>query len=862
MASSPRSKKPSADAVNGKYHFLDVGATPYGDCIVVDFGSVRVLIDGSHEKDFTGQAGYDSVPEQLQAIFENEKPPFKFTLLVVTHCHHDHIGALPALVSNNIIEAKWALVTDPRLGFGRTADDADSVDLANERTQSVAAALREEDASMLSDAELSQFIDTVATVESKYAAMIKELGKQGVKVIPYRGDPLPAELIADTRAAHMSLLGPSDAQLLFAAKQIATTNKDAADAVQDALQQDAAQSDVDLYRRIVAGDPSADFTNTRGNGMNCQSITLAFGPPEARALLAGDMQFAEPGVEGADEEVQKLLELVKSSGPFKLFKTTHHTSHNGQNPDILTDLGDPPIIVHSGGLHDATHPWPATLAQIKQRAGTIAFARTDRNGLISVEPHLPYKQAVTVTKGRLNDFTPNVSAKAAAEDEIESVSSSSRTAGLRTRTTPRVIIVDLPQGPIDMSVGGVDIVVRSGSGPTGLPRGRPPSPDALTPSAGKRSSVSGATPEVHLAGGRDLPRLLFVTDAKRLAANIGVSEAQAALAAMQGGAHAFCDVSNSAKSAIEQVQSLLVADKNLNGVVIAGGYDVIPSRVTDVLPANLRQSLGASGVGTDNDEFYVWSDEAYGDRDGDDIAELPVSRIPDARDSALFLTALQAGAVSPAERFGVRNIARPFADAIWGEITGTRAVNISEQFLYSAVQPAHAVAPLHYFMLHGNDADGTYFAGDLKAGRGNTLAFRIDKVPGKFSGVVFSGCCWGALTVSQKAVDAQGIQPSPRVAERSIALKYLKSGANAFVGSTGAHYSGPDIDPTINYAAPFHEAFWSALPRLRFSASATLFGARAYYSKLIGASAGRLADLDLARRLKNRAQFTCLGLGW
>src|SRR5262245_19814290 len=83
---------------SGIYHFLDVGATKYGECTLVRFGDIAVLIDGSHESDFAGQDGYDSIPVQLEQIF-GHPPPFKITFLVVTHCHADHIGCLPKLVS-------------------------------------------------------------------------------------------------------------------------------------------------------------------------------------------------------------------------------------------------------------------------------------------------------------------------------------------------------------------------------------------------------------------------------------------------------------------------------------------------------------------------------------------------------------------------------------------------------------------------------------------------------------------------------------------------------------------------------------------------------------------------------------------
>jgi hypothetical protein len=64
------------------------------------------------------------------------------------------------------------------------------------------------------------------------------------------------------------------------------------------------------------------------------------------------------------------------------------------------------------------------------------------------------------------------------------------------------------------------------------------------------------------------------------------------------------------------------------GVVIVGRYDVVPSERYDTLPPSLRASIGASAR-NDPDNFIVWSDQSYGDLDGDHLADVPVSRIPD-----------------------------------------------------------------------------------------------------------------------------------------------------------------------------------------------------------------------------------------
>ena len=143
--------------------------------------------------------------------------------------------------------------------------------------------------------------------------------------------------------------------------------------------------------------------------------------------------------------------------------------------------------------------------------------------------------------------------------------------------------------------------------------------------------------------------------------------------------------------------------------MLLGGYDVVPSIRTDAIGSDLRAKLERQVMG-DMDQFWVWSDKLYGDDDGDSVAEFPVSRVPDARDARLFLSALAAPAYQSGERFGIRNVARPFADDVWPPVG--RPLNVSGPFAESAVIAGELISPSHYFMLHGVDIDGRSFSGE------------------------------------------------------------------------------------------------------------------------------------------------------
>ncbi|MBV8334757.1 MAG: hypothetical protein JO358_04765, partial [Alphaproteobacteria bacterium] len=359
---------------------------------------------------------------------------------------------------------------------------------------------------------------------------------------------------------------------------------------------------------------------------------------------------------------------------------------------------------------------------------------------------------------------------------------------------------------------------------------------------------------------QSLQGLLLITDPSRLSANIGRAEAAQALAAVEKAQGAL--VQSPGDSLLGITSKALQSTPGIKGVVILGGYDVVPSVRTDVLGPDLRTRLGdRDQIRSDGDQFWVWSDRQYGDQDGDQLAEIPVSRIPDVRDAQLFLRALNAKPFRPAARFGVRNVARPFADTVWPDSLGNRAMEVSEKFLDKDVSADALRAPCHYFMLHGAARDGRQFSGEARAD-GITLftqAFTVGKVPERFDGLVFSGCCWGALTVDGKAGDTA--TPAPRAKEASIALSYLGAGALAFVGCTGSHYSGEDADRDKNYGARLHEAFFRHLAGGAAPAKA-LFEAKREHLTWTLANQRQLEPIDLARRLKNTIQFTCLGLGW
>lgn len=362
-----------------------------------------------------------------------------------------------------------------------------------------------------------------------------------------------------------------------------------------------------------------------------------------------------------------------------------------------------------------------------------------------------------------------------------------------------------------------------------------------------------ATTVPSIAGGRTLPKLLFVTNKNQLAANVGQTEAADILSRIgTAGGSIIDDISEKAATdASERVRAFLQTNSSTKGVVIIGGYDVIPPQLLDCLPTDLRNSLPKDVA--DADSFRVWSDDVYGDVDGDGIPELPVSRIPDGRSSQLMLAALNSRpSRHNGSRFGLRNVERPAADDVFAIMAGNASMLQSEPIDLDNSPSFKLDADNAYMWLHGAFWDATTFWGqDEKSG--NLLDAFTQKIPSaSCANVVLAAACWGGLTVDTPAGRLQPDAPiAPVVPESSIALTFLLNGSVAFVGCTGSHYS-----PT---GAPLHMAFWKAIQSGMGPAAALL---QAKQDFIRGMPHGNQGPALLAVEYKTYTEFTCLGIGW
>jgi beta-lactamase superfamily II metal-dependent hydrolase len=844
MAMAAHSPAPAiTDALaHVRVHLLDVGHEQYSDCSLVVLGERRILVDGAHASNAHADGSTPSITSQLQTLLGEDRP--RIDLLVVSHTHLDHIGALPALVSAKALDIEWALVSDAELGWGRGIGE-DALHLPDPKAQALLAVLREEPLPpSASDSMVDAWIADSVGLDVTYEAMLKGLADQGTKVVRYgRDDAVP--LAADLKDIGLEVFGPSQAHLIAAAKAIADRTKADADSIMEALSVDAERSPLEIYRSLIAGS-SADASQDRpGTYVNLQSIVLGLGPKSRRLLFTGDMQLAKPGASGTviPKEIESLRQRLRKRR-FAFVKLPHHGSENGFDDAIAPDFGSPDAYGIIGGSDGKGHPSKTVLDLLK--ASAIPFVRTDRNGQSSVG-WTAGNVEVGIARGTLSDPTPNTAVDApSTRTSVPVAVTSSKTAATSSATARAPVMANVSSSGdrdvhVELTIPHVSTTVRVTLEVT------PGQAPFATASSG--AVVSTARPDS--PGG--LPRLLYVTEPAALARNTSENEVANILADLRArpGMVLTIEAGWTVDAAIERTREGLANDPNLAGVVLVGGYDVVPSQSVDTVPAHLHDRIRR---GRDADSFVVWSDTNYGYRR--DRRQLPVSRVPDGRLGSLLTAALSPPTTAAGAPRGVRNINRPFAESVFSLVEDDQKLWVSEDATPALVGQGLA-GRLIYLMLHGSRVDGTRLWGE--AGELPFEAVTLKNIGNLPGAVVFMGACWGGLISDLRAIDYQeGVPIPPRLPENSIAMACLAAGARAVIACTGSHYS-PVREPYEYYGGPIHRDFLKAYMDGSPPALALLAAKQAYAAAM---PHGRTDPDDQAIEYKMIWQFTCLGLGW
>lgn len=328
----------------------------------------------------------------------------------------------------------------------------------------------------------------------------------------------------------------------------------------------------------------------------------------------------------------------------------------------------------------------------------------------------------------------------------------------------------------------------------------------------------------------------------------------------------------------ERIQNLSQGGHEINGVVLLGDYEAIPSQNMTTYTWNylLEENPSEPKKWGDADLWQVWTDDLYGDTDDDRLAELPVSRIPiPPKVGGILGDAPTFDTINPRVA-GVRSDDCPFADGIFERFL------LADAFEKMGVSPPMAAdgstdsvdlddqdlaAERLYLVLHGQP-----FADTFLTGADGTVAVNFDVAGGTSPsrGVVFAAACWGGLT-SRAAMQVKELIDA-RNATNSIALALLNRGANAIVGFTGMHYVekyeqfryDPELIeeqgfPPHLFGSPLHHLFWKNIIVQKLQPMDALFQARqSYIANPALENGDKVAKLNA---VKTFWSATCLGLG-
>ncbi|MBA3275641.1 MAG: hypothetical protein H0T72_07595 [Chloroflexia bacterium] len=335
-------------------------------------------------------------------------------------------------------------------------------------------------------------------------------------------------------------------------------------------------------------------------------------------------------------------------------------------------------------------------------------------------------------------------------------------------------------------------------------------------------------------------------------------------------------------AAVQHVRPALEGNPTIEGVVIIGDYETVPSRPMLTVNPGLLPAL-ADALGNPDrepDMWIVWNDDPYGDCDGDFLAELPVSRLPIVPTAGGLLGAPAKPERANAPAIGFRGAEFPFADGIYRdfvdpdpansmwtspETTQDRPTAPKIPWETPCLGSGDLAADRLYLVLHASSGDEMRFLGSTYLGSGwQPIAVDADVLSGEWesSGVIFGGICWGALTVSSTArlVAQCDAEATARTAANSLALAFLDHGANAFVGFTGLHHIPAREVPNLILGAPLHQLFWKNIATHGWPPAKALFRARAEFIQDPERQNANL--LSRAFDMKTFWSATCLGRGW
>lgn len=221
-------------------------------------------------------------------------------------------------------------------------------------------------------------------------------------------------------------------------------------------------------------------------------------------------------------------------------------------------------------------------------------------------------------------------------------------------------------------------------------------------------------------------------------------------------------------------------------IQIIGGHDIVPFAV---LPNPINWEFPDPPY---RDTLYT--DDVYADFTGDEVIDVPVARIPDGSSLDLLIKQLEGKCTPKPGAFGLGNVNREYAGPIVDIFDDAGDVYWSEPMISDDFSSSDVDVENVYFILHGSKDDTSVWLGEDSWPNWPT-AFKANLANSQ--GVILSGACYGAYIIDKAPAN-------------SICLRFLRSGAKAFVGCTGIHYSTLGTETTYN-GPLFHRLFFEHL---------------------------------------------------
>jgi hypothetical protein len=369
---------------------------------------------------------------------------------------------------------------------------------------------------------------------------------------------------------------------------------------------------------------------------------------------------------------------------------------------------------------------------------------------------------------------------------------------------------------------------------------------------------------LELAGRRQVPPLAFVITPEGIA-QFATSAAELRSALAPHRLQVITTTDDAAAAAGALWAGMRGTGYTPEGIVLLGGYDTLPPQIIRTFWDALAPSVSFDD---EDDNYLVWNDDHYGDRNRDGLPELPVSRIPAGVDLWRALRAAPADGADPRDQWRAFRIkVFSYAEAVYADLpdaTASPMLNYSSTN-HTAIKKRGLTADRVFVATHAvyRDADA------YKSSTGVPIVTTHDIPDAADGAVVLAACCHSVMLIKERAIDVEvGLAGmTPIGTNESMAKTWVDKGAQAYIGFTGKLWT-PTVAPYDYLAGKLTRLFWQKHLKHDMPPSKALFGAKAEFilnmpcaHPLVKAE-GLSEPTSIAQHLKDYWGATCIGLGW